>query len=187
MFALVNVHCYFSLKTTQRSNVRFWNSWWSHLKWLYTQKHLKYQLKMSSIFPLHLQKGKKKLIRMVPSKQTHHQNSTKFLQFKNNFLYLLVAICHLYCDIAQMIKRLHFQEKTLLLQRKKSAYGSLETVKTPTTFSRHLLLWIALRACAAWDIFQTWRKKKKSLDFGVDLSKISLMPLYFERGRHMTG
>lgn len=134
-------------------------------------------------------KGKKKLIRMVPSKQTHHQNSTKFLQFKNNFLYLLVAICHLYCDIAQMIKRLHFQEKTLLLQRKKSAYGSLETVKTPTTFSRHLLLWIALRACAAWgDIFKRMEeKKKKSLDFGVDLPKISLMPLYFERGRHMTG
>jgi len=47
------------------------------------------------------------------------------LQFKNNILYLLVAIC-LYFDIAQMIKQLHFQERT-----RKSAYALLKQSKRP--------------------------------------------------------
>lgn len=91
---------------------------------------------------------------MVPSKQTHHQNSTKFLQFKNNFLYFLVSICHLYCDIAQMIKRLHFQEITPLLQRKKKCIWLSWNSQNAHNLL-HLLLQIILRACAArGDIFQ---------------------------------
>ncbi len=67
-----------------------------------------------------------------------------------------------------MIKRLLFQDITVIA-KEKFAYGSLETVKMPTTLLLITVNHFEGMCCQRRNI--SYQRKKKNLDFGVDLSK----------------
>lgn len=93
----------------------------------------------------------------------------------------MVAIGQLwYCTNYQTIA---LSRNNTVIAKEKCAYGSLETVKTPTTFTRNLLLWIILRACAVREEIFHIKERRKISRFWGGFVETSLMPQYFKRGR----
>lgn len=139
-------------------------------------KHLKYQIKLSSIFPLHLQKGKKN--------NTHGPLQTNITETAF-YIGCLLSLVLRYCTNDQTIalsRDNSFIKKKLIAKKKKciwlswnsqNAHDLLQTLITANHFEA---------MCC-----QRRTKKKKISKFRVRCVKMSLMPLYFERGRPMTG